>query len=175
MSDDEVGAPMACPVPPTPGKWSWARSGSNWTLVTPTGLHAATVYSTLTWFVWDPEGEGGQNASGADLDDAKWQALHAAKAKWYEEGWIDPAYPTTFRQGSRIRLVDHDDPLNVAVVVEVYDGEALVCSVPEAERSPKWKYAVTGVVAFDKMTLLPPRDLPEVEDEAEEEEEAVRQ
>jgi hypothetical protein len=163
MSDNQT-----CPAPPAIGKWTWTPGPlEGWRLVTPTGQHAATVYSTLTWFTWGPDGEGGQNASGEDIEDAKWQALHAAKVWWYEEGWLDPLAPMMPRQGSRVRLKKHDNPENVAVVVEVYPdkGRALLTSVPDADRFPKWKHAYTGEYDFEDMILLSPNDLPDPEAE----------
>lgn len=79
-----------CTPKPTPGRWSWVRQGRGWSLVTPTGQHAATVYDTLAWFVWTADGDGGQNDVGRDMADAKWCAAHAAKVLWYEKGWVSP-------------------------------------------------------------------------------------
>jgi hypothetical protein len=64
--------------------------------MSPTGHEAATVFKNGTWFIWGPDGEGGQNDVGkghnleAKIEDAKWCATHAAKVLWYESGWVNP-------------------------------------------------------------------------------------
>jgi hypothetical protein len=90
MLQTETEKTNNCSTKPTPGRWSWVRQGNGWGLLTPTGQHAATVYDNLAWFVWAPDGEGGQNDVGRSMADAKWCAAHAAKVAWYENGWVVP-------------------------------------------------------------------------------------
>lgn len=42
------------------------------------------------WYIWDPNGAGGENDRAESLDEAKWCADRAARVWWYEEGWICP-------------------------------------------------------------------------------------
>jgi hypothetical protein len=135
-------------------------------LTTPSGKLAATVYNdSFNWFVWAPNGDGHQNGVGDDIEDAKWQAYHAAKVYWYENGWESP-FGTEIRQGSRVAVGGQP-----SIVGEVYaDGLALVLVLPEADEFPKWKYAPVGLYPVTDLTPLPPTDYPEPEPEEEDDE-----
>ena len=63
------------------------------TLTAPCGRKAGTIYQRThasTWSVWDPDGTGGQNDVCSSVGGARWALIHAAKVRWYEQGWASP-------------------------------------------------------------------------------------
>ena len=73
--------------------WTWKSEptvgGDRYNLVATQGSIAATVYSNGIWHTWDPQGNGGQNDKGRNVEDAKYISEHVAKVWWYENGWAD--------------------------------------------------------------------------------------
>lgn len=84
-------------TPPAAPKWVWRRSHLPDKVVvylTPDGRFAGSIGRTsrgsYTWMVSDRDGSGGQNDISDSLDDAMTMLSMTARARWYEQGWIDP-------------------------------------------------------------------------------------
>ena len=64
--------------------WKWNKGAdATWSLWSPAGLLAATVYQNGTWHTWDEDGVGGQNDSENLIGEAKRQAW----ASLFEHEW----------------------------------------------------------------------------------------
>lgn len=73
--------------------WRWVEREREWHLYTPCAQHAATVFKhndggAHSWFVWSPDGIGGENWNGETIEVAARDAATAARRWWEENEWL---------------------------------------------------------------------------------------